>query len=58
MAKMKAGWALLAVVTMTLMLTMAPMFAGSVLAVKKSSSARPQVRQVRQPLLQLIMSKV
>jgi len=39
MTNPKAGWALLAVVTMTLMLTLAPMFTGPVLAVKKSSSS-------------------
>src|SRR3989442_4205982 len=39
MANPKAGWALLTVVTMTLMLTLVPMFTGSVLAVKKSSSS-------------------
>jgi hypothetical protein len=39
MTNPKAGLALLTVVTMTLMLTMAPMFTGSVLAVKKSSSS-------------------
>jgi hypothetical protein len=37
MANPKAGWALLTVVTMTLMLTLAPMFTESILAVKKSS---------------------
>ncbi len=39
MANIKAGWALIAIVTMTLMLTMAPMFVGSLSAVKKSSSS-------------------
>src|SRR5689334_8293049 len=39
MPNLKAGWTLMAIVTMTLMLTMAPMFAGYVLAVKKSSGS-------------------
>jgi hypothetical protein len=39
MTNPNAGWALLAVVTMTLMLTLVPMFTAPVLAVKKSSSS-------------------
>jgi len=39
MTNPKAGWALLGVVTMTLLLTLAPVFAGPVSAVKKSSSS-------------------
>ncbi|PWU82439.1 MAG: hypothetical protein DLM72_01930 [Candidatus Nitrosopolaris wilkensis] len=40
MVNLKEALILLAVVTMTLMLTMAPMFTASVLAVKKSSSVK------------------
>ena len=39
MINMKVGCILVAVVTMTLMLTVAPLYAGSALAVKKSTSS-------------------
>lgn len=39
MINLKSAWILLTIVTMTLMLTMTPIFTGSVLAVKKSSSS-------------------